>query len=1464
MEWTEDILPAVEELSAKLGPNTRLIPLRRFDVGYTEAEVYVVDVLSLSGFSGMAVLKIQLALSTAGKLTDEAGRHRTAVKDSPERFTSEHLPHVIASHELEAGWGLLTSIAGGSLHVVFPAFQLSDQQLTQAYGCISRGLLDDWNPDYTVSETAVPVWDAVKEWLDHSRLNRVLELGETALGMDQEKEAFSLEGMWLPNPMWFVTQDGAQLTESSTLLFFGRGHGDLHGYNVLVRVDNPEHYSYFLIDLSHYRSLVPLFFDHAYLELSFLLARRKGSSVKRWLQILQAITGRDAMATSTESVELDDYGVVSVVEELRKGLASWACSAEENREDPIHLQALLARVATGLNFAGKRLPFEQKAYAMIYAAANLKALLARLGTDWSKRGSSVQLHPKPVPAADNWHQVYRACDGFDPNRGHYILVAGPGLRNVQPELLSTLGQLPFSLILDFDQDSCTGGLVEATQPALLKRRDFVLMRLDTIRDINPERATAVFLANGSTDDPESCCDSFDDWRRQFVPSIREKLARRVRNDTAPEPLTIIIIPTELDSERLRACWEALDEEFGERAKYIVLRKPDLPHSILSGRGRVQEFRIGAAGFLAGLAEVLGEVAQPGETRLPCRAADRKEWITLTPKDARYLEQDLEVVHAGLASRADDERSVARDFWRGMEISWLELDVGGVDIPRDVEVEGGAQVRPLEDVILHELRNPGLSVLTMQHTPGAGGTTVARRLAWEVKDRYPTALLTRVSASTEERIHHLFHETGLPVFVIAEAGVCTSAALGNLHKQLARRKVSGVFLHVVRSLNPSSEISLADPMSLKEAERFLKKYERIAVPDRQSSLRRLARKREMEQYRSPFFFGLFAFERDFVHVPEFVSSNLGDVSGEAREIVLYLALATRFSQAGLAKEEVRQLLGLRSGAPLRVAEKLGDGPSRLILARDRTLRLIHPMIAEEVLRQLLGRQPSGGEWPQGLEHLCRSFISGLAKLYARDPEASPAILEQMFIVRESWWGEIVDETEGKKTFAELIHMIPGETSQNRVLRCLAESFPNNAHFWNHLGRHYMYAMGPDFENAESCLEKAIKLDERNPIHHHTLGMVYRLEAKRRLRRLRILRKGIDAAKGEGVLELVDYAEDAFLENRKLDRESEYGYISHMQVITETIEGLFHLSPHREMTDFWRDSSTTVDWCREKLGEAENILMSVKSLQIHRRLSHRTLYCQSLIDRAYGRYDATIETLNALLQRTDVRHQWVRRMLASAHVSSKQHRWTKLSSSELHRIRSLMEQNLDDDPTNPYDLQTWLAAARRLDDFDSLEAINRLETWARKEESLEAEFYLYVLHFTRWIEELSDDDKIVKEHIDRTFRLAGSYGRTYPREWLTLEPASCPLREAREMGTIRGGKLSGKQASGLRPREGRVTDIIGPQAGFLRMGSFRVFFFPGDDFLKGRDEETWVNVYLGFSYEGLRAYNPTRIGDFRGTK
>lgn len=631
------------------------------------------------------------------------------------------------------------------------------------------------------------------------------------------------------------------------------------------------------------------------------------------------------------------------------------------------------------------------------------------------------------------------------------------------------------------------------------------------------------------------------------------------------------------------------------------------------------------------------------------------------------------------------------------------------------------------------------------------------------------------------------------------------------------------------------------MDATEAGRFLNRYKAIAASSRLPQLVALTTVDEFRRFRTPFFYGLYSFEEEFTHVGDYVRAHVADVPETTRDVVGLLALASRFSQEGILDSFVLKLLGLSERSPFRLTQLFGLSFPRILRVEERRVRFAHPLLAQEGLRQIYGEN-----WSERLADLACEFLEKCVAAAGPSSAALMRLLTGMFIARD-FWG---DESERKRQFSELVLTIQNEAGQHRVLEKLRDLCPQEAHFWNHLGRHHMYVMRSEYHKTEACLLKAIELDEDNSIHHHALAMAYRFEIRRRLGALR--RRSDTGTAIESVRDLYQKASAAFGKVRTLAPTDEHGYITHIQLVCEIIQQLFRISAAPDYGRLLAEPSPASEWCRVELNEAEDLLRRVKALQPPNEYSDMTVACQAKVQECYGRFESMINSLKLLLVRGGVFRAPVRRMLANAHYGRQKYLWHKTSSTDLASIRDLMLENLEEDEPRERDLLMWFQAARRLPDFDDLEAIDRFSRWAVRQPSADAYYYLYILHFIRFRQKITADYRNVMDSIDRCQSLHVRSGRPRSYEWLAKAPTWFPVAHESELGEWDYARNRFTKTEALATIDASIKRIKGPQSGSLALGPLDVFFVPGSEFLPGRDEGAQVTAQLGFSYEGLRAW------------
>lgn len=154
-----------------------------------------------------------------------------------------------------------------------------------------------------------------------------------------------------------------------------------------------------------------------------------------------------------------------------------------------------------------------------------------------------------------------------------------------------------------------------------------------------------------------------------------------------------------------------------------------------------------------------------------------------------------------------------------------------------------------------------------------------------------------------------------------------------------------------------------------------------------------------------------------------------------------------------------------------------------------------------------------------------------------------------------------------------------------------------------------------------------------------------------------------------------------------------------------------------------------------------------------------------------------------------------------------------------------------------------------------SIERVGYWRANADSLEACFYLYVLYALRALEGsvLARDNAIRFIEECRT-RARSRRNRKKSFEWLGVGAGVGRLVHHSHLGEWLSETEFWDNTSPLVRVGGRVAKIDAPQAGQIDVeGGLQAFFVPArGDYARGRSENQAVTFFLGFSYEGLRAW------------
>jgi len=489
LPWPGDFADLQPQIREQWTVDGEIYLVRRLSGGKSGALVYAAD-LDSRDFGGQAILKFDRYPEAADE-PNEAEQHKLALEQAPD-YAADHLPRLVNTFRHDERVAILSTIAGRGLEYAEPWLKCRYDRQLAAARTLSRGILDGWNAGYRMAEGLKTPQELLQGWLGY-RLDpnrgRIHSFLSDEHQLTPEQPSFVVDGEWLPNPVAFIEQRSRLPDHLQLRAATGNVHGDLHGFNVLVASPPGSDPTYYLIDLALYRAGQYLFYDHAYFELTYLLASRDRGNPANWLSILASIeeSGHGGMAAQG-----DDVGLVQLVDALRREVFDWVDRREANRLSYMESQYQLARVAVGLCFAHRQISVESRTMAFLYAAHNLKGFLRHNDVDWPKYGPPFALSQPADTKPDT-----QAAPAAEPAAAAPA-PAPPAEAEDGPQEASSLPQKPAIAVIPFDN---LGGDPEQEYFADGITEDLItqLSRIDWLTVIS-QRSTAAY--KGQAVDPQ--------------------------------------------------------------------------------------------------------------------------------------------------------------------------------------------------------------------------------------------------------------------------------------------------------------------------------------------------------------------------------------------------------------------------------------------------------------------------------------------------------------------------------------------------------------------------------------------------------------------------------------------------------------------------------------------------------------------------------------------------------------------------------------------------------------------------------------------------------------------------------------------------------------------------------------------------------------------------------------------------
>ncbi|XP_040918767.1 sterile alpha motif domain-containing protein 9-like [Toxotes jaculatrix] len=458
--------------------------------------------------------------------------------------------------------------------------------------------------------------------------------------------------------------------------------------------------------------------------------------------------------------------------------------------------------------------------------------------------------------------------------------------------------------------------------------------------------------------------------------------------------------------------------------------------------------------------------------------------------------------------SEEKANIEQQFYRGGRVTWLNFWLAehkyvGEVIERDAYHD---VCRLLKDVLTPKTQNADQTPVTsihIYHHPGSGGSTVARQVLWNnrkdlrcavVKPSYSASVVAQHAVDLREYDEKDLQRC-LPVLLLIEDS--DKEYLDDLRNELevavnSKRIQYGSLCFILLSCRRSHD---PEERCKESASQNVSVTHKLSTEEK----RKFAGKRQvLEERYAPLFiltFVLMSEEFTESYIQDFVEHLLQGIDRKSvvTRLIHYVALLNTYVQNSfISQSHCEALLALTMYMERfrrhEFERSLSDQAKLafLHLRDDKThiesIRIIHPLVAKEILQQLLGSQQTHSSLAMDL--LCESVL--FEHRFGREEYLS--FLRALFIRRS----RVSKGDKYDSFFSPLIeHVCENEKSPEKAIELLKEAFERfhrDPFFAQQLARlHYTYEK---FEEAKYWAETAAKQLPNNSYILDTKGQVYR--------------------------------------------------------------------------------------------------------------------------------------------------------------------------------------------------------------------------------------------------------------------------------------------------------------------------------------------------------------------------------------
>ena len=394
---------------------------------------------------------------------------------------------------------------------------------------------------------------------------------------------------------------------------------------------------------------------------------------------------------------------------------------------------------------------------LLFELSEVKEMLKNIESGKVPQKEIYQQAESRMPNWYEWTELKRKLDKLDTEKNQYILIVDK-LSKPGDEYLRILANVDWKLVIDLDPDSDNGGLL--TQ---FKSVGSIISTLlpSQLKGVNPEnllqptatqwlhangrsieltedqKANATEVSKSNIDEPK---DTTDKWDMSFRMPCQEVIRIMCEKFDRMKPKFCLILGirggfsseiTNLISNDIRRRFEFMNYEMNFISIASEIDLKNFPNSTYSDLLTFQ--------FLIGLAGLTGKSLET-EYFLPSGVKGCR--VPLDSKHYNALSEYMEILYDGCEDIPEglDEADLdsfkkvhLKNFISGNTITFQSLHFHH-DARRDLTNE------IYDDVLSTSKEAQKAYIIQIKHTPGSGGTTLARRVIWDLHKKRPCVII----------------------------------------------------------------------------------------------------------------------------------------------------------------------------------------------------------------------------------------------------------------------------------------------------------------------------------------------------------------------------------------------------------------------------------------------------------------------------------------------------------------------------------------------------------------------------------------------------------------------------------------------------------------------------------------------------------------------------------------------------